>query len=206
MCVRVGVCVSCMCVCVHVSLHVTICLCVSLCVYLCLCVCIRMPVCSCVCVSVYLCVRAHVCGVAVESVCNTAGSGPGGGSARPNNPSAPSSRLFSDSVCFLSLLSGSPLTGSCFQGAELEGGPGRVGTGPSPSPLLIRFLSPCFPATTPCRPLSSLKGFSVLLVPSWRKPPHNPAGNATEERCYAHLPPGMGCSVPPGGGSGSVCD
>lgn len=80
----------------------------------------------------------------MESVCRTAGSGPGGGSARPNNPSARSSRLFSESVCFLSLLSGSPSTGSRFQGAELEGGPGRVGTGPPHLPLPAGFptLSP----------------------------------------------------------------
>lgn len=137
----------------------------------------------------------------MESVCRTAGSGPGGGSARPNNPSARSSRLFSESVCFLSLLSGSPSTGSRFQGAELEGGPGRVGTGPPHLPLPAGFppsrlhpSGPCLgPTWTPHRPLSLsaslfrfLRSLETLQVGSL---PHRPAGR-DRSPVAAHPPPG----------------
>lgn len=127
-CVRVCVDLSRVHVCM--SLQVTICRGESPCVSLCtpgLHACVQLYVC------LSLCVCACVCGGWGDRV-QCCWEWPRRWLRQTKQPQCSKLQVF----LRLYLLSLSPfrfpLAGSCFQGAELEGGPGRVGTGPSPLP------------------------------------------------------------------------
>ena len=172
-----------------VSVHVSMCL-VCVCEYVCVSVCMR--VCECVCVSAHtnmsVCVRVYMPGYPYLCMCvfvrECAHTPCGGGcwslsaerlgvarEVAPPDQTTPAlgapgfSLSLLCGISFLSLLSGSPSTGSHFQAAELEGGPGRVGTGPPQLPLPAGFppsrlhpSGPCLgPTWTPHRPLSFSK-------------------------------------------------
>lgn len=99
------------------------------------------------------------------------------------------------SVCVLPLLSGSRVTGSCSPGVELEGGPGRVGTGPSPHrppklswPLLYRY--------NPTQPPSLSEGVLGVPVPSWRKAAREPTDDALMSPVMPAPCPGWGPASP----------
>lgn len=196
-CVTVSVCIR---VCVCVCTLRCLCVCVSICLYICICVCV------CLCVSVH---TPHVVGVV--GVCLQNGWELAQEVAPPDqsNPQL-GSRLFSESVCFLSLLSGSPSAGFPLPGSRAGRRPWqnqhRASHLPLPAGGFHPLASTPGPALAPLGPTGPFPSRSLTFPfppfsrdPSGGSLPHRPAGRDRAHTCCCP-PSAQGQVRAPGGG------